>query len=290
MNTLTQTPPISLAHRGLIVEGARDMTPMVIGVVPFALAIGAAIGTSSVPLGAGLLSGPLILAGSAQILTLEMLDSGAPALVVILSAVLVNARILLYGAALAPWFADQPLRRRLLLAIPVIDQTHFVCGARFTRGDLDSTGRVLCYIGAAGWLVSAWLGAQLAQLDPHRDRRRDRRRPVAAALGGRPMTALIAVLVIGASTYLLRVAMFLVVTRDGVHERWSGSMSLVAPAALAALVGSMLLTERGAVAVAPTAEVVAVAAGFVAARITGNVASALFVGLPTMWLLGALGM
>jgi branched chain amino acid efflux pump len=148
-------------HRRLVLEGARDMTPMVLGIVPFALAVGAAISTSSLTTAQGLASGPIILAGSAQLATIQMLDVGTSAVVVIVSALVINARILLYSTALAPWFREQPLRRRVVLALPVIDQMHFLCTPRFAKGDLDASGRVAYYAGAGTWLVSAWLGTQL---------------------------------------------------------------------------------------------------------------------------------
>lgn len=143
-------------------DGARDMTPMVVGIVPFGLAIGATIGASSVDTAAGLASAPVILAGAAQLATLQMLDVGSNPFVIVVSALLINLRILLYGASLAPWFSGVRLRTRLLLAVAVIDQTHFVCVPRFEQGDLDRRGRVAYYGGAAAWLIAAWLGSQTA--------------------------------------------------------------------------------------------------------------------------------
>ena len=150
-----RTPRMDIAR-----EGARDITPMVVGVVPFGLAIGAGIGASGLSLAQGLATGPSILAGAAQLSTVRMLDAGAAPLVVVLSALMINARILLYSASLAPWFSDEPLRRRLVLAVPVIDQLHFTCIPRFERGDLDGPGRRWYYTGAAGWLVLAWTTSQ----------------------------------------------------------------------------------------------------------------------------------
>lgn len=153
------TPAVVRLHR-VALQGARDMTPMVIGIVPFALAIGAAISASSMSSAQGLVSAPAILAGSAQLAMVQMLDAGTAPLVVVASALAINARILLYAAALAPWFAGQSLGRRLVLAMPVVDQMHFTCTPRFERGDLDATGRLAYYTGAATWLVVAWLGTQ----------------------------------------------------------------------------------------------------------------------------------
>jgi predicted branched-subunit amino acid permease len=146
------------------IEGARDITPMVIGVIPFALAIGGAIGASSLSSAEGAFSAIAILAGSAQLATINMLDGGVSPTVVVASAILINARILLYSAALAPWFSDLRLGRRLLLALPVIDQLHFTCSPRFERGDLDSSARTAYYIGAATWLVSAWVLTQVTAI------------------------------------------------------------------------------------------------------------------------------
>ena len=154
--------PLPASSLAIAREGVRDMTPMVIGVVPFALALGAMIGASSIGVFAGLAGAALILAGAAQLATIQMLDAGVGPAIVVASALLINLRILLYSTSLAPWFAESPLWRRLLLAIPVIDQTHFVCVPRFERGDLDHRGRVAYYTGAGLWLCTAWIVTQTA--------------------------------------------------------------------------------------------------------------------------------
>jgi predicted branched-subunit amino acid permease len=154
------TATVPRRSSAILLEGARDMTPMVLGIVPFGIALGTTIAASSLDPWTGLASAPVILAGAAQLATVKMLDAGAAPAVIIVSALLINLRILLYSTSLAPWFADAPLRRRLLLAIPVIDQTHFLCVPRFQRGDLDLRGRTAYYAGAGGGLIVGWLGSQ----------------------------------------------------------------------------------------------------------------------------------
>ena len=97
------------------VAGARDITPMVIGVLPLGLAIGVAISTSSIPALAGWAAGPLIFGGAAQLMAVQLLDAGAAPAVIIVSALLVNSRIVMYSAAIAPWFRTATLRQRLLV-------------------------------------------------------------------------------------------------------------------------------------------------------------------------------
>jgi predicted branched-subunit amino acid permease len=148
------------SSRELARAGARDMTPMVLGIVPFGLALGAMIGASELDPWAALASAPIILAGAAQLTTLQMLEAGSNPVVIVASALLINLRILLYSASLAPWFSGVRLRLRLLLATSVIDQTHFVAVPRFEQGDLGRRERIAYYAGASVWLVSAWLTSQ----------------------------------------------------------------------------------------------------------------------------------
>jgi predicted branched-subunit amino acid permease len=158
--TVPSAAATASSTRSLVRAGVRDMTPMVIGVVPFGLAVGAMIGSSGLDPWAAAASAPLILAGAAQLTTLQMLEAGSNPVVIVASALLINLRILLYSASLAPWFAGLRLRTRLLLATSVIDQTHFVAIPRFEQGDMDRRGRVAYYAGASAWLVSAWLASQ----------------------------------------------------------------------------------------------------------------------------------
>lgn len=150
----------AVSLRSTLVEGARDIVPMVLSVIPFALTIGAVLASSSIGPVEGILSGPLILAGAAQLMAVQMLEDGAAPFVIVFSALLINARIILYSAAMAPWFREESLGRRLLLAIPLIDPLYFTAGARFDRCDLDRRHRQAYYAGAASLLVAAWVIAQ----------------------------------------------------------------------------------------------------------------------------------
>lgn len=155
----TQTRAVAPGTNSPFFEGVRAITPMAISVVPFGLAIGAAAAASNTPTLPALASAPLILAGAAQLTTIQMLDAGVAPLVIIASALMINARILLYSTSLAPWFRGESLGRRLLLAIPVIDQLHFTVQPRFERGDLDRSGRIAFYVGAAACLLTAWIAS-----------------------------------------------------------------------------------------------------------------------------------
>ncbi len=99
------------------------------------------------------------------------------------------------------------------------------------------------------------------------------------------MTAWIVILAIGAATYVLRVSMFVALGGRTLPAWLDRPMAVVAPAAVAALVGAMTLTSNGRVEPLARPELAAVVAGFVAVRRTGNVMLAFAVGLPVMWVL-----
>jgi branched-subunit amino acid transport protein len=103
------------------------------------------------------------------------------------------------------------------------------------------------------------------------------------------MSTWIVLAAVGAGSYLLRVSMFVVVGARRLPGWLDEALAMVAPAAVAALVGTMLLASRVDVQAGSTPTFVAVAAGFVAAKRSGNVIWAFAVGLPTMWTLTALG-
>jgi branched-subunit amino acid transport protein len=104
------------------------------------------------------------------------------------------------------------------------------------------------------------------------------------------MTIWVVLAAIGVGTYLLRVTMFLVAEGRGMPAALDEVLSMVAPAAMAALVAGMLFTADGHIDVVPVPELIAVAVGYVAIRLGGNVVVALAAGLPTMWVLTGLGL
>jgi predicted branched-subunit amino acid permease len=89
-----------------------------------------------------------------------MLATGSAPFVIVVSAVLVNARVVAYAAAIAPWFREASLRQRLLVAIPLTDPLYFTATARFERDDMDQPARLAYYVGAGGLLLASWMAIQ----------------------------------------------------------------------------------------------------------------------------------
>ncbi|MDH4171520.1 MAG: AzlD domain-containing protein [Acidimicrobiia bacterium] len=99
------------------------------------------------------------------------------------------------------------------------------------------------------------------------------------------MTPWLVIVAVALGTYAIRASMFVLVGVRPLPRRLEAMLGLVAPAAVAALVSSIVLIRAGSVEPAPIPELAAIAAGLVAVRRTGNVLAAFAVGMPLFWLL-----
>jgi branched chain amino acid efflux pump len=138
----------------------RDAAPLAVAVAPFALAIGATIASSGVPAPAGLAGSVLLMAGASQLAAIDQVAAGAGLVVAIGTALMINVRLVLYGAGLATWFDELPRWRRMLLAIPLVDQT-FVLGERRFADQRSTRWRERYYLTATALLFACFVGFQV---------------------------------------------------------------------------------------------------------------------------------
>jgi predicted branched-subunit amino acid permease len=139
-----------------------DVTPVLVGIAPFALLIGVRIAETPVNGPAGLSGSLLLFAGSAHLSALGLLAQGASMLSVLLTVTLVNARFLVYGAVLAPRFADQPAWFRWCAPQFIVDQTF---GLATAREDLHDTARFRHYwLTIGGAIALVWVSAMATGL------------------------------------------------------------------------------------------------------------------------------
>ena len=138
--------------------GARAMVPWLLGVVPFGLVIGVSAARADVPGVAAWLGGPLLFGGSAHVATVQLLDAHAAAAVVVVAALAINARLVLYSAAMAPRWRGRSRAWQALAAGLLVDPSFAVGeGGYETFGDGARADRH--YLGGALLLGSAWLVA-----------------------------------------------------------------------------------------------------------------------------------
>jgi predicted branched-subunit amino acid permease len=137
--------------------GGLAMLPMLAGVVPFGLLVGASIAPldDAVP---SLLASIVIFGGSAQLAANQLLADGAGLAVTVLTVLVINARLVVYSGALAPLWRDHPRRFRVVAALFVVEPTYALGRARALDGG-SAAERRWHYAGAAGLLVVGWIGA-----------------------------------------------------------------------------------------------------------------------------------
>jgi branched chain amino acid efflux pump len=138
----------------------RDVLPLAIAVFQFAVAIGATIASSDVDPVAALAGTAVLSAGAAQLTAIELLDDGASVAVAAGTAILINARFVLYGAGFARWFASEPRWKRFTMVFPIVDQSFVLSERRFTDRD-DPSWRTRYYVVVCSALFGAFLAGQI---------------------------------------------------------------------------------------------------------------------------------
>lgn len=110
-----------------MLQGVKHVAPLLVPVIPFGLALGVSIATSpTVGSASGMWSSLMVFAGSAQLVAVHMLDEGAGIWLVALTIWIINARHLMYSAALAPKVAGAPRWLRLVSSHVMTDQVFAV--------------------------------------------------------------------------------------------------------------------------------------------------------------------
>ncbi len=117
-------------------RGVRATIPIALGVAPFGVAYGTVAAGSMAPWQAQLMS-LTVFAGTAQFITASMLSEGAAYLPVLLTGVLINLRLLLLSAALAPHVAKAPRALQPVLAQLLTDESFAVSVAEFEQRSAD---------------------------------------------------------------------------------------------------------------------------------------------------------
>ncbi|MEX1170238.1 MAG: AzlC family ABC transporter permease [Chloroflexota bacterium] len=105
-----------------------------------------------------------VFAGAAQFAAVGYVASGLAWPGVILLTALLNARHLLYSAALAPWLRDTPRPRRALMAHLLTDEAFALSIAHFgRRGQADERGYWIAAIGSTfiPWNLATFAGVTI---------------------------------------------------------------------------------------------------------------------------------
>ena len=141
-------------------RGARATLPVVPGILVFASAFGAAASQKGLSLYETLAVSAFVFAGAAQMVTLEIWQqvwSLSTLLALVTVTAVVNARMILMGAAIQPWLAQEP-PARLALNLFLLTDAGWLIGTRYHAEGGRDVG-VLFGSGVALWMV--WVASTL---------------------------------------------------------------------------------------------------------------------------------
>lgn len=134
-------------------SGARDSTPILIGITPFGLICGVICMNIGMPEWAAVGFSTIIFAGASQLVANQLMADQASTIVVILTGLVINMRMFMYSASLAPHLKGVSTLKKGVLAYMLTDQAYALSIARFGREDGAPVDKPLYYFGSA---VTIW--------------------------------------------------------------------------------------------------------------------------------------
>jgi 4-azaleucine resistance transporter AzlC len=141
--------------RSEFLHGIRDELPILMGVLPFGMIYGVSATSAGIPASIAQAMSCIVFAGSAQFVIAQLIAAGTPALVVILTACIVNIRHLLYSASVAPTTSKLSGPWKWLLAYLLTDEAYAVTISHFQKGG-DDRHQHWYFLGAGLALWTTW--------------------------------------------------------------------------------------------------------------------------------------
>jgi 4-azaleucine resistance transporter AzlC len=105
-------------------QGVRAEFPLLVGVFPFGMIYGALALNAGLSSAAAQGMSSIVFAGSAQLVTTQLVLNAAPGAVILLTIAVVNLRHMLYSASLAPYLKNLSLKWKVLLSYLLTDEAY----------------------------------------------------------------------------------------------------------------------------------------------------------------------
>lgn len=132
------------------------MAPLALGVAPFGLVVGATAVEEGLSVAQAASLSLLVFAGASQLAAIDLLGAGAPLLVVIATALIINLRMVMYSASLAPYVRALPQRKRVVMSYLLVDQAYALSIVRWERRDDPLPARFAFFLAVALPLWAIW--------------------------------------------------------------------------------------------------------------------------------------
>jgi predicted branched-subunit amino acid permease len=141
-------------------HGIRTLMPLTPGVIPFGLVTGVMAIEMGMSPGTAMGMTMLFYSGSAQMVALQLLHNGVLPVAIVVTALIINLRFIMYSASLAPHLHHLPRRWTWPLSYLLSDQSFALYSLRLSAGQPDRFGHYFY----AGTAIGMWLTWQLSVL------------------------------------------------------------------------------------------------------------------------------
>lgn len=142
------------------IAGIKAISPILLGVIPFATISGIAAVEIGFSTQLALTMSFIVFAGASQLAVLQLIGVSASTLVILLTAFIINLRFAMYSASIGPHFKGLSLKWRSVLAYLLTDQAYAVSITRFDNGLKEH--KHWFYLGAALAMWGTWQGSTMA--------------------------------------------------------------------------------------------------------------------------------
>lgn len=218
--------------------GLREQAPGVLGNVPFGLITGASASAAGLDPWFSIFMSIVVFAGASQLVAIQLIIQGAPGFMLVLAALVVNLRMMMYSAAIAPAFCHASAREKLLCAYLLTDHAFALMTSRGMSSGEEVHARWY-YLGGATLMWTAWqiavaTGAFVGM-----------RIPASWSLEFLIPLMFLALVVPALRTLPLRAAAVCAAVAAGFTAAWPLKLGLLA-AALVGVIGGLLAERRGA--------------------------------------------
>jgi 4-azaleucine resistance transporter AzlC len=142
-------------------SGAKDTVSASLGLIPLAIALGAAAWGSGLSVLEALGMSVFVLSGAAQMAMIELISTGASVAVIVLTALIISLRLTMYSASLAPHFRRLSAGWKGLLSYLLTDPAYAVSITRFD-GETKESNKRWYFLGAALAIWITWQAGTVA--------------------------------------------------------------------------------------------------------------------------------
>lgn len=158
--------------RQIFRQAVLRAVPFTVMIVPFGALFGVLATAQGMSVFEAMAFSVVVIAGASQFAALQMIQDGAPILLIILTATAVNLRMAMYSVALTPHLGQAKLWQRALIAYFLVDQSFVLGAAEYERRkDWGLAEKLAWYAGIVApicglWYLATWVGATFGRLVP----------------------------------------------------------------------------------------------------------------------------